>query len=204
MIGVILAAVVVTVSHSASATNLLMNPGFEIVSGYPVAQWNASYWLNQSYYDGTTRYDGSYAAFANTSGSSTDNYLEQDINTVKGATYDVSFYYDLGAGGYPSFPRGLNVYFGGKLLAYLNYPQVAQWNSFDDSTVVASGDQTLLSFVAINPGGASPSLAIDDVSVTEVLPPPISAVPLPAGLTMFGSALFALLAIAATKRGQYF
>jgi len=188
-------ALLLGISATASASNLVINGGFEDgnLTGWTLVNpgGNGYLWaVGTSGTEGLSPNSGSYFAYTgcnNTGclayGTSTANDLLQALTTVAGQSYTLSFY-TSNNGGAPT-PSELDVYWGGTQVVALNpVPGTSPNYTMYTATVTATGTSTNLEFLGEQP----PSyFALDDVSVT--------AVPLPASVWLMLSGLVGLGAI---------
>jgi hypothetical protein len=186
-------ALLLGISATASASNLVINGGFEDgnLTGWTINSSASIPWHVYSSYENLIPNSGTY--FAETGcvgtgclayGTSTANDLSQPLTTVAGQSYTLSFYTSNGgsiASG-QNVPSELDVYWGGNLVVGLNpVPGAAPAYTMYTATVTATGTLSNLEFL----GRQDPSwIALDDVSVT--------AVPLPASVWLMLSGLVGL------------
>ena len=185
------AAVGLGFSGSASATvceaiagNLVTNCGFETGS---FSGWTTTPAAQGSIFgvDGFPN-SGAFAAFFEAVTPPFADTISQNIPTVVGQNYTISFFLENLGGS----PNHFVASFGGSTLlsvtdlAAFPYEQITQ-------NVVASGSATTLSFSAYQ---VPSSFRLDDISVVS------RAIPEPSSIALLGSALFALGAIRRRRR----
>jgi hypothetical protein len=110
---------------------------------------------------------------------SSQSYLYQDIATVAGNTYSLTF--DFGTNGAGN-PMELRAYFGGTLAADLLNVAPLPTSTYTINGLVATGNSTRLEFLGRQDPGFD---YLDNISVIESGAP--SAVPEPATLGMVGT-----------------
>ena len=184
----VLTALVLTAAAApttAHATNLVLNPGFETGD---FTDWTAT--AANDLFVGTGSgyaHSGTYGAQLGTVGSI--GSLSQSIATSPGASYDVSFWFNEHSGPTNEFSAS---FAGDTFLSLTNYePDGNGWEQFSQ-VITASSSSSLLSFTERQDPGYQ---GLDDISVVQV-----SAVPLPGGVGMLGSALLGLMGIAGARR----
>ena len=169
---------------AAQAQNLVQNPGFETGSVTPWVTFNG-WWAMGSFYKNS----GAYSASAGCTGvgcittdAGAGSWIYQDIPTIVGATYTVSFWYRDNSAA--NSPVELQAFFGSAPLTSGGPGTCTGSCIFDTQTavgvwtqvtrqVVATSSTMRLEFVGRNdPAG----VWVDDVSVTGPSAPP-TAVP---------------------------
>jgi hypothetical protein len=168
----------------AAHANLISNPGFETgdLTGWTADGWDVTEFLPHS---------GGWSAFTVCVGSQCTDpaspfaaFLYQDVTTVAGSAYSLSFWFNTG-----DFATE-----GSELLVLWDGVQVADFLNVDTSTVyqfamvpnlTATGPTTRLQFF----GRQDPSvLLLDDVDMEQVaasVPEPEAIVLIPLGLLLF-------------------
>jgi hypothetical protein len=175
----------------AAASNIVTNPGFE--SG--LTGWTASPdWGSGNF----AVHSGSLEAYTECVGATCisvpTSFLDQDLTTVIGQTYDLSFWYRFQGPSSPVGPNELQTYAGGILVSDLvNQPNNGGVYQQEFTTFTATSMTTLIQFDGRN----DPSfLIIDDVCVDAPGGACVqaSAVPEPAsGFLMLAASAIALL-----------
>ncbi len=156
----------------------LINPGFETGD---FTGWTQS--GNTGYTDvfADVAHSGTYSAYFGPIGSV--GYISQNVTTVPGGVYDVTFYL-MGSGS----PNAVEIWWDGSLaMAWenVNQPEWTLWGAFD---LVASGSSTELRLGFRNDPAY---IYIDDVEVNgeSAIPEPSTVV-----LSLAGAGLLGLLA----------
>jgi len=118
-----------------------------------------------------------------------NSWLSQDVATVAGGKYDLSFFY-AARPGTGANTNGIDVFWNGSLLKHValdNYTGNNQWLKFDLS-MLATGGVSKLEFRAVgNSDGYGGSL--DNVSLVSVVPEPGTLAIFGLGLGMLGFSL---------------
>jgi hypothetical protein len=132
-------------------------------------------------------FEGTYAAYFGPVGDTGGIY--QDITTVPGQQYTVSFYLALPVGGTPNF---FEVQFGTGSLSLTNFPGTFDWGLFQ-FTDIATSTTTRLTFTFRN----DPAYwFLDDVSATTS---GLGTTPEPGTLVLFGSGLIGIAGVVRRK-----
>ncbi len=130
-------------------------------------------------------YEGTYAAYFGPVGDTGGIY--QDITTIPGQVYTVSFYLALPVGG---TPNSFEVTFGDASLSFSNFPGTFGWGLFQ-FTDMATTDTTRLTFTFRN----DPNYwFLDNVNVGA---PPTT--PEPGTLVLFGSGILGIAGVIRRK-----
>lgn len=130
-------------------------------------------------------YQGTYAAYFGPVGDTGGIY--QDIATIPGDTYTVSFYLALPVGGTPNY---FKVTFGDASLSFNNFPGTFGWGLFE-FTDTATTDTTRLTFTFRN----DPNYwFLDNVEVNQG-----GTTPEPGTLVLFGSGLLGIAGVIRRK-----
>lgn len=174
----------------AAASNIVTNPGFE--SG--LTGWTASPdWGSGNF----AVHSGSLEAYTECTGAACisvpTSYLEQDLTTVIGQTYDLSFWYRFQGPSSPVGPNELQTWAGGVLVSDLvNVSNNGGVYQQEFTTFTATSTTTLLQFDGRN----DPSfLIIDDVCADVPGGACVAAAPEPApGFLVLAAAAIGLLA----------
>lgn len=134
-------------------------------------------------YGGVTAKEGSQFAELNADPSPTGNAFSiyQDINTVAGQSYDISFAYRARSSNNEAFN-----FFAGNFKWLLDDHTTNDWSIFSNS-FVAQGASTKIMFTSVNPLTGTVGNFLDDVKMT-------AAVPEPGTLALLGLGLFGLTA----------
>ncbi|HEX4366858.1 MAG TPA: DUF642 domain-containing protein [Rhodopila sp.] len=156
------------IARPAPAQNLVINPGFEdSTDGMTSPGWTLGPTFGFTSFENNAG-DAHTGNWSITFGDTQNVTLSQDIATVPGTTYLVTFYLtdnNTGAGG-KSFLATLD---GQTVLSLTN--STATGYQFYSANIVATSTQSTLSFTAENPPG---QFNLDDVSVeVEGAPAPV-------------------------------
>jgi PEP-CTERM motif len=136
---------------------------------------------------GIAPFDGTYSAFFGPVGDTGGIY--QDINTVAGQMYTISFYLALPDGGTPNF---FSVQFGNGIISFNNFPGNFSWGLFE-FTDIATSSTTRLTFTFRE----DPAYwLLDDVNVTTGGG---GTTPEPGTLIMFGTGILGIAGVARRK-----
>ncbi len=183
------AAITLLSLPATAATNLIVNGGFENPTGVTtwtpfspsvVPGWSGSNSVEiwRTGFNGVPSYEGVQHAELNSTGAAPFS-LFQDISTIAGQTYELSFAYRARANSSESFRVQASNTGGDMLSQVIDDHVVGQWSTFTQTFLATSG-LTTISFTSITPSGTVANF-LDDVRV--------SAVPLPAAAPLFASAL---------------
>ena len=181
LLGLSLAALVAAPAQADA--NLVTNPGFETgdFSGYSLSGNSYGIFISSL---GAFTHSGQYGVQAGPAGS--DGFLTQNLNTVAGQSYNISFFlYNNDQG-----TNDLSVSFGGiKVLSQTNIPA----SSFQQYTATgfANGSSTPLVMGFRNDPGF---FGLDDISVTQESPVPEASTTASFGVLValgLGGAVFA-------------
>jgi hypothetical protein len=165
----------------AHASSILVNGGFETGD---LTGWTESGWFidtlnpNSGVYDAST---GCSGASCTTIGDPNSAYLYQDVATIPGATYDLSFFYDSGQ--LPTFGSELLVLWGDptapSLSTVVDFVDVGTSGSYAEysGTVAATATISQLEFLGRQD---LDFYSVDDVSLAA----PVSGVPEPGSLSL--------------------
>ena len=185
----VLATLAVTVSGAGA--DIVLNGGFESPSKnysrhvsdiYPLDSWNYAE-LNEVIIYNTlwAPHSGTQSLALNGFGP---GYISQDLATVAGGTYDLSFFMS-GAFESGGTARTLDVYWDTVRLGTVTFTKPSDWGLQNMgwtlqsggvlSGLTASGPSTELKFVSLAPDGFHYGPALDDISVTSSVPEPASA-----------------------------
>ena len=112
-----------------------------------------------------------------------NSWMSQSVSTVLGKAYTLSFQFQDRAG-VPTSSQGLEVSWGGNLVASVNNSLAGGWET-RSYTLIGNGSLEALKFKAI---GTSDSLgtSLDHVSLTTAVPEPETYAMLLAGLALVG------------------
>jgi hypothetical protein len=144
--------------------NIVVNPGFETgdFTGWTTNSWGVSQ---------VNPHSGDWAAFTVCVGadctdpaSPFNSFLYQDLTTISGAQYNLSFWFDTGD--FPTEGSELSVYWGGVLVAdFVNVDTSFLYQQAVIPNLTATGSTTRLEFF----GRQDPSvLFLDDIDVEAV------------------------------------
>lgn len=181
---------IVLIGSSAQAANLVVNGGFETGD---FTGWTEGGNLGATYVGNSPNapFDGSFAAQLGAVGS--DNTLSQVLATTAGATYTLSFWHIYSPGAGP--PGDFSVLWDGTTVysqISTNPPSPQTWTEYSFN-VTGTGSDTL----EIDSRNDPSYQGLDDVSVVAGS---LSAVPLPASLPLFGSAMLAFAGLAFRRK----
>jgi hypothetical protein len=161
-----------------------LSPGETSLSNWTIVNGNVAWGLNPT--DGFSASDGVGVVDLSSFGaSSTTGTVEQGLSTGIGTQYLFSF--DIQGG-------VANVSIGGSSLTLSQGGTSNSWTSYTSEFTAT----TTLSLLSIANGGQSQIEFIDNVSVTEVNVPP--AVPVPAAVWLFGTALIGLVGFSKRRK----
>ncbi len=171
-----IAASLALIATGAQA-NLVTNGGFEDgTTGWSTNGWSVT---NSTY--GVSADDGSLFAYTGCVASYCT--LSQDLTTVAGGTYSLTFAFNPGADVTIS-GADTKVYWNGTVVADLGLGEAA-WTVYTIGGLVATGTDTTLEFS----GYQNPAWnGVDDVSVTSTVPEPAMGALMLAGLGLAGVA----------------
>ena len=182
----------------ADQVNLVVNGGFETgdFSGWTLTGNTGDCLfvggVNDNRCDPPTQFgghSGDYAAQLGDGGS--DAYLSQNIATVPGASYDISFWLASQGGAPPA--NDFSVFWGGQQVLALTNIAPSDYTFYNVGGLSPTGSQTTLMFAFRNDPAY---LALDDVSVVD---PPAAPMPEPSSFITLGL-VFALFAMATLVR----
>jgi hypothetical protein len=145
---------------STASANLVVNPGFETGD---FTGWTQLGHPQASGVDQGSRHSGTFGAFFGP--NPTPGLISQDLGTVAGATYDLTFWLTNGGGSRNFFRAEWN---GSVFISVLDNADAFDYTQFTFTGLFATGSTTALQFVGIvqNPS----FLFFDDVSVTQSAP----------------------------------
>jgi hypothetical protein len=169
------------------SNNLVSNCGFETGT---FSGWSGSATTgdpNLVGVDGNDPYEGSYAAYLGTNG--TTAVLSQTLATVAGQQYTIEFALDNSFGPTPGYSNSFELAFDGQPLFNLTNDPASAYQIYS-ATGLASGDMTVLSFISTNDAGF---FSLDSVSVAG---PSSSVTPEPSSLLLLGTGLLGSLGVA--------
>lgn len=191
-------------SRSIQAQNIVSNPGFE--SGFTGWVTNQGLWFLPTGLGGFDPGGGTHsgtgkaitacggAACIAADPSASGSWLYQDLPTVVGQSYALSFWLET-TGTPASGTAQFRALFGNTVAA--DFPSLTgssiYTQYFNTLSLIASSTTTRLEFLGRN---AVSYVQIDDISVTaNASPPPITTAPEPTSVALMGSGLFGILPI---------
>jgi len=197
-------AIGIVVINTASAQNLILNPGFETGTGGTANNWTLAQAAGGPVYgvrtnDNPNSGSYNYEAYLASVGAGPVVRFEQDAVPVTGGiNYNFSFYADALAGSAGEVTQWNIEWFNGGLIGQTGFQTYSPGNNsykFINNVVGAMAGATSADVIFYNAGAAAPSLSatidFDDVS--------LAAVPEPNTIALIGGGLFGLVFMGVRK-----